>query len=363
MVATILFFIAGLLLLIGGAELLVRGASKLAARLGMSSLVIGLTVVAFGTSAPELAISMQSGFAGESDLLLGNVIGSNIFNVLLILGLSAIITPLVVSKKLIKLDVPFMIVVSIVLYLFALSGSINRIEGIILFVTLLIYLGYLVYDSQQNNPEEQEQLPEDNSRQAGDHWLWHLFFVVAGLGLLVLGARWLVDSAVTFAEYLGLSSLIIGLTIVAAGTSLPEVATSIMASIKGERDMAVGNIVGSNLFNMMCIVGLTATVLPEDISVADGVLAFDLPVMIAVSIACLPIFFTGNVIARWEGVLFLIYYLVFTTYLILTASQHNLLPLFNAAMIWFILPITVITIIIISVREFKHRTYRDGEFK
>lgn len=353
MVTVTLFFIAGLLLLVAGAELLVRGASKLAVRAGISPLVIGLTVVAFGTSAPELAISLQSGFGGEADLLLGNVIGSNIFNVLLVLGLSAMITPLLVSQKLIRLDIPLMIGVSLLLYVFALDGSISRLEGVVLFGILISYLVFLIYQSRQTEEDSTEEFEEAYGEQPRRHWLWHAFLVLAGLGLLVLGARWLVDSAVIFAEYLGLSSLVIGLTIVAAGTSLPEVATSIMASIKGERDIAVGNIVGSNLFNIMSILGLTAIILPENIPVSAGILGFDLPVMVAVSVACLPIFFTGNKIARWEGVLFFGYYLIFTIYLVLKASQHDVLPLFNSAMLWFVIPLTVVTLLVILLYEFR----------
>ena len=353
MTGVILIFIAGLLLLIGGAELLVRGSSKLAARAGISPLVIGLTVVAFGTSAPELAISLQSGFSGEADLLLGNVIGSNIFNVLLVFGISAMITPLVVSQKLVRLDIPLMIGVSILLYLFALDGAISRLEGIVLFAILIIYILYLIYQTKNEKEVPQPEFREEYGKVPRRHWLWHTMLVIAGLGLLVLGARWLVDSAVIFAEYLGLSSLIIGLTIVAAGTSLPEVATSIMASIKGEREIAVGNIVGSNLFNIMCILGLTAIILPGDIDVSSGVLGFDLPVMIAVSVACLPIFFTGNMIARWEGALFFGYYIIFTIYLVLMATQHDALPLFNTAMLWFVLPLTAVTLVVILIYELK----------
>lgn len=356
MLSITLFFITGLLLLIGGAELLVRGASKLAARAGISPLIIGLTVVAFGTSAPELAISLQSGFSGEADLLLGNVIGSNIFNVLLVLGISAMVTPLIVSQKLVRLEIPLMIGTSILLYLFAVDGAISRMEGIVLFGILVIYILYLIYQSKTDKEKPQPEFVEEYGKTPQRHWLWHASFVALGLVLLVVGARWLVESAIIFAEYLGISSLVIGLTIVAAGTSLPEVATSIMASIKGERDIAVGNIVGSNLFNIMSILGLTAIILPEDIPVSAGILGFDLPVMIAVSVACLPIFFTGNKIDRWEGLLFFGYYLVFTIYLILKASQHDALPLFNYTMLWFVFPLTVVTLLVILFYEFRKNT-------
>ena len=355
MVATIILFIAGLIFLIGGAELLVRGASSLASRLGMTPLVIGLTVVAFGTSAPELAISLQSGVAGEDALLLGNVIGSNIFNMLFILGLSAIVTPLIVSKNLIKLDVPLMIGASVLLYFFAWDGVISRMEGGILFLSLLAYIGFLVYDARKQH-KAQSKYEGPDTEGSNRYWLWDVVFVLVGFFLLVIGARWLVSGAVTYAGYLGVSSLVVGLTIVAAGTSLPEIATSVLASIKGERDLAVGNIVGSNLFNIMCIVGLTAIVLPGGIAVQPGVIGFDIPVMIAASIVCLPIFFTGNLISRWEGIFFLGYYIAFTVYLILTATEHHLLSYFNAAMGWFVLPMTLMTGLFMLIREWKNGT-------
>lgn len=355
MVATILFFIAGLFALIGGAEWLVRGASALAGRLGMTPLVIGLTVVAFGTSAPELAISLHSGLAGEDALLLGNVIGSNIFNVLFILGISAIVYPLIVSKNLIKLDVPLMIGASVLLYFFAWNGVISRIEGGVLFVSLLAYISFLIFDTRK---QHKVQSKEENSRAEvpSRYWLWEVAFILAGFILLVIGARWLVGGAVTFAEYLGVSSLVIGLTIVAVGTSLPEIATSVLASLKGERDLAVGNIVGSNLFNIMCIIGLTAIALPGGIVVQPGVVGFDIPVMIAASMVCLPIFITGSLVSRWEGIFFLGYYIAFTVYLILTATEHHLLPYFNAAMGWFVLPMTLLTGLFMLVREWKNGT-------
>lgn len=355
MLITTLFFVVGLFLLAGGAELLVRGASKLAVRAGITPLVVGLTVVAFGTSAPELAISIKSGLAGESDLLLGNVIGSNVFNVLLVLGISAAITPLVVSQKLVRIDVPLMIGASLLLYVLALDGTISLPDGVLLFTLLLLYIGYLLYESKRENIEVKQEYAEEYGSAPEKHWLWYVAFIIVGLGLLVVGARWLVDSAVTFAEYLGMSSLVIGLTIVAAGTSLPEAATSVMASIKGERDIAVGNLVGSNLFNIMSVLGLTAMVTPEQIAVSPGILGFDLPLMIAVSVACLPIFFTGYIIERWEGLLFLGYYLLYTLYLFLTSSEHEALPLFNHAMLWFVIPLTLITILVIAARELRRK--------
>lgn len=176
--------------------------------------------------------------------------------------------------------------------------------------------------------------------------------------LLIMGSRWFVNSAVAFAEYLKLSELIIGLTIVAAGTSLPEAVTSVIAALRGERDMAVGNVVGSNIFNLMAVLGVAAAISPTGIAVSPSIIRFDLPVMIAVALACLPVFFTGGVISRKEGLLFFGYYLAYTLYLILAASQHEVLPRFSAVMLYFVLPLTAITLIIVSLQEF--RTQKRG---
>lgn len=356
MLLTIFYFIAGLGLLIGGAELFVRGSSRLAARMGVSSLVIGLTVVSFGTSAPELAISIQSGLDGQTDLLIGNIVGSNICNVLLILGVSALITPLVVDQKLVRQDVPLMIGIALLLWIISLDGSISRMESVGFVLLLLAYIGFQIYQSRRETSErvkqEYEEALGEPEKINKRHWLFHLVLIISGLALLILGAQWLVDSAIEIARFLGISSVIIGLTIVSVGTSLPEVATSVLAGLKGERDIAVGNVVGSNIFNILCILGISGSILPEAIAVPSGILAFDLPVMIAVSIACLPVFFTGYTIARWEGFVFLGYYVAYTIYLILGAQEHDLLPLYNNIMLWFVLPLTVLTLIIVVWREF-----------
>lgn len=356
--STILMLIAGLALLIVGAEILVRGASRLAAAFGISPLVIGLTVVAFGTSSPELAVSVQSALAGQADIAMGNVVGSNIFNVLFILGISALIIPLVVAQQLVRLDVPIMIGVSVLVYLLGLNGQISRLEGAILFAGIIAYTTFLIRQSRKENKEVQEEYAQEfgggKPRSAGQYLL-NLVLVVAGLALLVLGARWLVDSAVTIARALGVSELIIGLTIVAAGTSMPEVATSIIAAIRGERDIAVGNVVGSNIFNILAVLGLSSLLAPNGIAVSPPALAFDIPVMIAVAIACLPIFFTGFKIARWEGAVFLGYYAAYVLYLILDATQHDALPLFSTVMLLFVVPLTVLTLVVLVVRERRAR--------
>ncbi|MDQ3605722.1 MAG: calcium/sodium antiporter [Gemmatimonadota bacterium] len=349
----LLLLLLGLGFLVAGAELLVRGAARLAAAFGISSLVIGLTVVAFGTSAPELAVSVQSAFAGQADLALGNVVGSNIFNVLFILGVSALVTPLVVSRQLVRLDVPVMIGVSLLLPVLALDGRIGRLEGALLFAGILVYTGFLIRQSRRESaaaaPARHEAAamtpaPASRARDAA--------LVLGGLVLLVVGSRWLVSGAVQIAAALGVSELVVGLTVIAAGTSLPELATSVMASIRGERDIAVGNVGGSNIFNILAVLGLSSIVAPNGVAVARTALAFDIPIMIAVAVACLPIFFSGYLIARWEGALFLAYYLTYTGYLVIHTADHPLLPGFRTAMVLFVIPLTAITLLVIGARAF-----------
>ncbi len=351
-----LWFILGLIALIAGAELLVRGASRLALSFGISPLVVGLTVVAFGTSSPELAISVQSAWSGQVDIALGNVVGSNIFNVLFILGLSALIVPLLVHQQLIRREVPLMIAVSLLLWLLALDGGIGGRDGLLLVGLLAAYLAYAIVNSRRETAEigveYAEAVPAEGA--AWDrHWAVQLALILAGLALLVLGSRWLVEAAVAFAQYLGVSELVIGLTIVAAGTSLPEVATSILAAVRGERDIAVGNVVGSNLFNILGVLGISAVAAPAGLTVAPSLLTFDVPVMVAVAVACLPIFFTGNLIARWEGLLFFGYYLAYTAYLILMAGAHDALHPFSAVMAGYVLPLTATTLAVLAWRHYK----------
>lgn len=352
-----LLLVGGLITLVVGAELLVRGASRLAAALGISPLVIGLTVVAFGTSSPELAVSVQSAFRGSADIAMGNVIGSNIFNILLILGISAVITPLVVHQQLVRLDVPLMIGLSLLLLVFGLDGKVGRVDGAVLFFGLIVYIWYGIRQSRKESRAVQREYNEEYAlpiKEKQAPMLLNLALIVCGLGLLVLGSNWLVSGAVSLAQLFKVSDLVIGLTIVAAGTSMPEVATSVMAAVKKERDIAVGNVVGSNIFNIMGVLGLSALVAPDGINVSSSALAFDIPVMIAVALATLPIFFTGYLIARWEGGLFLLYYVAYMAYIVLGATgslgERDLL---TDAMLWFVIPVTVITLTVTIYRQFK----------
>lgn len=398
---------AGLVLLVLGGEFLVRGASRLAIVFGISPLVIGLTVVSFGTSAPELAVSIQAGLAGSPDLAMGNVVGSNIFNVLFILGICALILPLLVSRQLVRREVPIMIAISFLLLLLAFDGRIGRLDGALLFAGIISYTSWSVWQSRREQAaaaSNAESVTVDVIVAKSPLWLggaglvlalagaalvfdWFspgvagllavgaisfiagsLFgkggtsrggdmahqagLILAGLGTLVLGAAWLIDAATTIAQAAGVSDLIIGLTIVAVGTSLPEVATSLIATIRRERDIAIGNVVGSNIFNILGILGLAALITPGGLTVNPAALSFDLPIMIAVAVICLPIFFTGFSIERWEGLLFLGSYIAYTTLLILTATGSAALEGFTYALL-LVVPLMVMLLVWTTVQALR----------
>jgi cation:H+ antiporter len=356
---TVILLIAGLVLLVAGGELLVRGASRLALSIGISPLVVGLTVVAFGTSSPELAVSVQAVQAGNVDIALGNVVGSNVFNVLFILGLSALITPLVVAGQMIRQEVPVMIGVSLLLYAMALDGGIGRAEGLLLVTLMVGYTTLLVWQSRRETQALRDEYAADGrvaiARSSKAGLPLQVALIVAGLVLLVFGSRFLVEAATTIARSFGISELVIGLTIVAAGTSLPEVAASVMAALRGQRDIAVGNAVGSNTFNILSVLGISASIAPAPLPVSSAMLSFDLPVMLAVAIACLPVFFTGRCIARWEGAVFLGYYVAYTAYLLLQSQEHEALATYALAMRTVVLPLTALTLLVVVARAWQAR--------
>ena len=349
---TYLLLVAGLVLLVAGAEFLVKGASRIAAILQISPLIIGLTIVAYGTSAPEMSVSVMSSFSGQGDIAMGNVVGSNICNVLLILGLSALVAPLIVTKQIIRSDVPIMIGVSVLLLIFCLDGELSRVDGLILFLGGLIYTLSLIYQSNKQGTTQDEFSQEYSfaGNVTPGFWFKNIILIIGGLVLLVLGSRWLVDSAVTIARALGVNELLIGLTIVAIGTSLPELATSVVASFRGERDIAVGNVLGSNIFNILIVLGVAGTISPNGIQVSKALIQFDIPIAIAVAFACLPIFYSGQRIDRWEAFLFLFYYVFYTGFLILNATKQEI-PTYMNIMLWFVLPLTIIVLIIPSIQE------------
>ena len=352
MLEQVLMFVLGLVVLVVGADVMVRGASRLAVSFGVSPLVVGLTVVAFGTSAPEMAVSVGSALAGTPDLVIGNVVGSNIANVLLILGISALITPLLVDEQIIRQEIPIMIGASALLVVMALDGNIGLLESIVLFALVIAYTVFLVIQSRRASKAVQDEFETGIPTSTWDsHWAVQIGLIAAGLVMLVVGADWLVDAAVAFARAFGVSDLVIGLTVVAVGTSMPEIATSIVAAMRGQRDIAVGNVVGSNVFNILAVLGAAGIASGVGLPVSEAARNFDLWVMLAVAFACLPIMITGREIARWEGVVFLAYYAAYTAWLVLQAQQHASVPAFSGIMLGYVMPITVITIVVSIVRS------------
>jgi cation:H+ antiporter len=310
MLVSILSVLAGIVLLYLGAEGLVRGSASLAVRLGLTPLVIGLTVVSFGTSMPELVVSVDAALAGNSAIAVGNVVGSNIGNIALILGLSALISPTPVHARVIRIDMPIAMAVSLLFILFLRDHQISRIEGGLLVAGLIAYVVWSLRAARTEKPDVQEEfeeaVPEPTRSVALD-----VILMVGGLILLVLGARFLVGGAVVIAQFFGMSPALIGLTIVAIGTSLPELATSVVAALKGQGDIAVGNIVGSNIFNILGIAGIASLARPlqqGDISVLD------LGVMFGLTLVLLPLMRSGFRISRLEGGLLFIGYIVYVVY-------------------------------------------------
>lgn len=339
MTNTILLFLAGLVLLILGAELLVRGASRLAAAFGVSPLVIGLTIVAIGTASPEIAVSLQAAANGQADLTLGNVLGSNIFNILFILGVTSIVAPIVIAEQLIRKDAPILLGVSLLTFALAFDGNLGAMDGAILGLLLAAYITFALKQSRSESKIVQKEYAEEYAQKEPRtlrNTVINIVFILIGLGLLIFGSNWLVDSAVQIARVLGVSELVIGLTIVAVGTSLPEVATSVIAALKGESDIAVGNAVGSNIFNLLGVLGIGALVSPDGIAVAERVLQFDMLAMVFVALVTLPVFYLDRRISRMEGALLLTYYIMYVGHVILQASQNPVLPAINFFMIFFL---------------------------
>ncbi|HET9588304.1 MAG TPA: calcium/sodium antiporter [Anaerolineales bacterium] len=355
---TILLFVGGLITLIVGAEFLVRGATRLAAAAGISPLVIGLTIVAVGTASPEIAVSLQAAAIGQGDLTLGNVLGSNIFNLLFILGVTAMIRPLVIAEQLIRLDTPILIGISLFVYVLAVDGSLRALEGALLLIGLITYIIFVMYQSKRESKAVQKEYAQEfgeKEKPTRSRTLANIAFVAAGFGMLVIGARWLVEAAIEIARALGISELVIGLTIVAIGTSLPEIATSLIAALKRESDIAVGNAIGSNIFNLLGVLGLASVVAPGGIPVARQVLLLDFLVMLGVAFLCWPILYVDKQIQRWEGALLFLSYVIYTTYLLLGATQSPAILIYSVFALVFVLA----AIMIVTRRVY--RTFRNRQ--
>ena len=311
-VEIVLYLVGGLVMLFIGAEGLIRGSSNLAIKIGITPLVVGLTVVAFGTSTPELVVSLKAALLGNSSISLGNVVGSNIANIALILGVAAIIKPLDVHANVIMREIPIMIVITVLFLFLLIDGELGFIDGLIFVIGLVIYLIVnVLLARKEKNPEVDSEFKKGLKSKLGVPV--SIVLMLAGLGLLILGANLFVQSAVAIAKMFNVSDAIIGLTIVAIGTSLPELITSIVASYKKEADIAIGNVVGSNIFNILGILGITALIIPIS-SVGLGYV--DLGVMLFTAIILFPLSRTGFSISRFEGAILLVGYAGYIFYLL-----------------------------------------------
>lgn len=345
----LLQLLCGLVLLIAGAELLVRCAVRMAANLKVRPLLIGLTLVAVGSSAPQLTVSLQAALNDTADIAVGSVIGSNIFNILVTLGLSALIIPLRVSRQLVRLDIPLMILASGLVFALALNKQLDRLDGVVLLGGLLVYLALLLRQSRHSGHHHpRHDLPRTS-------WLHNLVLMLAALLLLGLAGHLLLGAAVTLATELGLSERIIGLTIIAVSTSLPQLATSLIAAFRGQREIAVGNVIGSNVFNLLGVLGLTALVAPAPLSVSPNALAFDLPVMLGVAALCLPVFYTGYRVTRGEGLLFLGLYLAYGLHVVSFTTGMPLAGKLEHLMLFFVLPALLLFLLLSTLRAWRRQ--------
>nr|WP_081673795.1 calcium/sodium antiporter [Pseudomonas cremoricolorata] len=344
---------SGLVLLVIGAELLVRAALRLATRLHVRPLIIGLSLVAFGSTAPQLTVSLQAAYQGAPDVAVGSVIGSNIFNLLVVLGFTALIIPLRVSRQLVRLDLPLMIGASALVYLLASNAELGRLEGALLLLGLLGYL--LMLWHQSRHYARTYPAPQIHHVGRARFWSGTLCQVALGFVLLSLAGHLLLEAAVEVATDLGLSERVIGLTVVAVCTSLPELAAAVVAALRGEREIAVGTVIGSNLFNLLAVLGLTALVTPQPLSISPNALAFDLPVMLGVAALSLPLFYSGYRITRAEGLVLLGLYLVYGLHVVTFTTGMPLAGRLERLMLFYVLPVLGGILLYTTVRAWRRQ--------
>ncbi|CAM3292743.1 conjugal transfer protein TraR [Pseudomonas floridensis] len=339
----------GLLLLLIGAELSVRSAVHLAALFKVRPLIIGLTVVAMGTSAPQMAVSLQAAFSDNTDIAVGSVIGGNIFNVLVILGLCALVIPLRVARQVLRVDIPLMIGACLLVIALSWNGAFSRFDGVLLLAGLLICL-FVIVRQGGHVPRHGQANTTEKPRA-----LMRITALAAGLLLLTSGGHLLVDASVVIAINLGLSERIIGLTVIAIGTSLPALMTSLIAALRGERDIAVGNVIGSNLFNLLGVLGLTALVAPVPLTISPNALVFDLPIMLGVALLCVPLFYSGYRIDRIEGVFLLSLYLTYGLHIVSISTGMLLAERLEGIMLRYALPLLGIIVAFGTVRAWRRQ--------
>ncbi|MBI1398489.1 MAG: calcium/sodium antiporter [Betaproteobacteria bacterium] len=358
----ILQLVGGLFVLVYGADLLVGGASRLATLLRVSPLAISLTVVAYGTGAPELAVSSVASWSGDGDLALGNVVGSNIFNVLVVLGVSSLIGPLLISRQILKLDLPVMIGASVLLLVLSRDGNLGLLDCLALITCFAIYatLHWRMARRESRASRATGGADAQHPDATGRAYARELGLILFGLVMLVTGSHWLVEGASALADAMGASHTLVGLAIVAPGTGLPELATSVVASLRGERDIAVGNIIGSNTFNILAVLGVSGLVSRTGFHVAPALLSFDMPVMVGIALACFPIFLNDLRLGRLEGIALTFYYGVYLAYLVLDATNSGLLPGFDTVVRYGIVPVTVLGLVGAGVRGVRRHILRTG---
>ncbi|MFG1812393.1 calcium/sodium antiporter [Kribbella sp. NPDC049174] len=314
-----LLIVGGLVGLLGGAELLVRGGTGLALRLGIAPIVIGVTVVSLGTSMPELAIGIDAARQGSAGLAVGNIVGTNLVNLLLILGLSALISPLTLDTRTVRFDLPCMTAASLVLLVVALDGSLGTLDGVVLVLLGVGYTLAVLRTSRQESPAVQAEYQANYDAQRARPWL-PVVSLLVGIAVIVIGATLLVDGAVDAARAFGVSDAVIGLTIIAIGTSAPELVTTIVSTLRGDRDIALGNLLGSSVYNIAIILGVTILVAPGVVEVPDEILGGDLLLMVGAAVACVPVFVSGRRITRLEGGVFVAAYVAYLAWLLISRA-------------------------------------------
>lgn len=336
-----------------GAELSVRAAVVLAALLKTRPLFLGLTVIALGSSAPQLAVGLQAALTDSTDIAVGSVIGSNIFNVLVTLGLSALIIPLRVARQLVRVDLPLMIGATALVAALAWNGELSAADGVVLLLGLAAYL--FVVSRQFAHGVRHVAKPDVQPRRKSWPILGRLALMSCGLALLILGSHLMVGAAIVVAQDLGLSERVIGLTVIAVATSLPALMTSLIAALRGERDIAVGNIIGSNLFNLLGVLGVTALISSGPLSISPNALDFDLPVMLGVAALCLPLFYSSYRITRLEGLLLLGLYAAYGLHIVSFTTGMPLAERLERLMVHYALPVMAAGIVISTVRAWRRQ--------
>lgn len=315
-----LWFLAGLAALVVGAEVMVRGGSQLAARLGVSPIVIGLTFVSIGTSMPELAIGVVSAAEGSGALAVGNIAGTNIVNILLILGLSAVLVPLALQMRTIRFELPFMALAALLMWLLSVDGVLSRTDGAILVACAVVYTAGVLWTARRESRQIAAEFADEFSAPEPSRTWLHVVMTVGGIAVVVIGAEWLVDGAVGLARGFGVGDALIGLTVVAIGTSAPELVTTVVSTIRGDRDIAIGNLIGSSIYNIVLILGVTCLVPANGLALPDSLVRVDIPIMVAVAALCIPIFLSGRRVSRAEGTFMVGAYLSYLVFVLTTQS-------------------------------------------